>query len=115
MRNEHSDKYTPPPPLCPSCAKTMRLARTTWRFENPTVIPMNVALVVCRTSTPGGSRQHERAQPYDAQIEPRSNSDLVNLSRAKDAAIAIAQSDLNALDERDAPAKRADRRHRQAA
>jgi len=34
MRNEHSDKYTPRPPLCPSCAKTMRLARTTWRFEN---------------------------------------------------------------------------------
>ena len=42
-------------------------------------------------------------------------SDLVNLSRAKDAAIAIARSDLNALDERDAPAKEADRRHRQAA
>ena len=42
-------------------------------------------------------------------------SDLVNLSRAKDAAIAIARSDLNALDERDAPAKEADGRHRQAA
>jgi len=43
-------------------------------------------------------------------------SDLVNLSRAKDAAIAIAQSDRNALEERDAPPKRADRRqHRQAA
>jgi hypothetical protein len=34
MRNEHSDKYTPRPPLCPSCGKIMRLARTTWRFEN---------------------------------------------------------------------------------
>jgi hypothetical protein len=34
MRNEHSGKYAPRPPLCPSCAKTMRLARTTWRFEN---------------------------------------------------------------------------------
>ena len=44
-----------------------------------------------------------------------SNSDLVNLSRAKDAAIAIARSDLNALDRGDAPAKGADRRHCQAA
>jgi len=42
-------------------------------------------------------------------------SDLLNLSRAKDAAIAIALSDLNALDRGDAPAKGADRRHRQAA
>jgi len=42
-------------------------------------------------------------------------SDMVNLSRAKDAAIAIARSDLNALDRGDAPAKGADRRHRQAA
>ena len=42
-------------------------------------------------------------------------SDLLNLSRAKDAAIAIARSDLNALDRGDAPAKGADRRHRQAA
>ena len=40
-------------------------------------------------------------------------SDLVNLSRAKDAA--IARSDLNALDERDAPAEGADRPHSQAA
>jgi hypothetical protein len=31
---------------------------------------MNVALVVCRTSTPRGSRQHERDQPYNAQIGP---------------------------------------------
>ena len=45
-----------------------------------------------------------------------STSDLVNLSRAKDAAISIALSDLNALDRGDAPPKRADRRqHRQAA
>ena len=36
-------------------------------------------------------------------------SDMVNLSRAKDAAISIALSDLNALDRRDAPLKRADR------
>jgi hypothetical protein len=43
-------------------------------------------------------------------------SETVNLSRAKDAAISIALSDLNALDRRDAPPKRADRRqHRQAA
>jgi hypothetical protein len=42
-------------------------------------------------------------------------SDMVNLSRAKDAAIAIALSDLNALDRRDAPPKEADRQHRQAA
>ena len=34
MRNEHSGKYTPRPPLCPSCAKIMRLARTTSRFGN---------------------------------------------------------------------------------
>jgi hypothetical protein len=34
MRNEHSGKYTPRPPLCPSCAQTMRLARTTSRFGN---------------------------------------------------------------------------------
>lgn len=31
---------------------------------------MNVALVVCRTSMPRGSRQHERDQPYNAQIGP---------------------------------------------
>jgi hypothetical protein len=42
-------------------------------------------------------------------------SDLVNLSRAKDAAIAIARSDLNALDTRHAPPKEADRQHRQVA
>ena len=42
-------------------------------------------------------------------------SDMANLSRAKDAAIAIARSDLNALDERDAPAEGADRPHSQAA
>jgi hypothetical protein len=42
-------------------------------------------------------------------------SDMVNLARAKDAATAIALSDLNALDERDAPPKEPDRRHRQAA
>jgi lysyl-tRNA synthetase class I len=34
-RSEHSGKYTPRPPLCPSCAKIMRLTRTAWRFENP--------------------------------------------------------------------------------
>src|SRR5262249_26999643 len=34
MRNERSGKYAPRPPLCPSCAKTMRLARTTSRFGN---------------------------------------------------------------------------------
>jgi hypothetical protein len=34
MRNEHSGKYTPRPPLCPSCAQIMRLARTTSRFGN---------------------------------------------------------------------------------
>jgi hypothetical protein len=32
MRNEHSGKYTPRPPVCPSCAQIMRLARTTLRF-----------------------------------------------------------------------------------
>jgi hypothetical protein len=32
MRNEHSGKYTPTPPRCPSCAQLMRLARTTSRF-----------------------------------------------------------------------------------
>ena len=42
-------------------------------------------------------------------------SDMVNLSRAKDAAISIALSDLNALDRGDAPPKEADRRRRQAA
>ena len=42
-------------------------------------------------------------------------SDMVNLSRAKDAAIAIARSDFNALGRGDAPPKEADRRHRQAA
>jgi hypothetical protein len=34
MRNEYSGKYTPRPPLCPSCAQVMRLARTTSRFGN---------------------------------------------------------------------------------
>jgi hypothetical protein len=34
MRNEPSVKYTPRPPLCPSCAQMMRLARTTSRFGN---------------------------------------------------------------------------------
>src|SRR5262249_44792966 len=34
MRNEHSGKYTPRPPHCPSCAQLMRLARTTSRFGN---------------------------------------------------------------------------------
>jgi hypothetical protein len=34
MRNEHSVKYMPKPPLCPSCAQIMRLARTTSRFGN---------------------------------------------------------------------------------
>ena len=43
-------------------------------------------------------------------------SDMVNLSRAKDAAISIALSDLNALDRRGAPPKGVERRqHRQAA
>jgi hypothetical protein len=32
MRNEHSGKNTPRPPVCPSCAQIMRLARTTLRF-----------------------------------------------------------------------------------
>jgi hypothetical protein len=32
MRNEHSGKYMPRPPLYPSCAQIMRLARTTARF-----------------------------------------------------------------------------------
>ena len=41
-------------------------------------------------------------------------SDLLNLSRAKDAAISIALSDLNALDRGDAPPKDADRQYRQA-
>jgi hypothetical protein len=62
-----------------------------------------------------------------ATIEPDSKSlgmwrlrfggsitDMVNLSRARAAAISIALSDLNALDRRDAPPKRADRQHRQA-
>jgi hypothetical protein len=40
---------------------------------------------------------------------------MVNLSRAKDAAISIALSDLNALDKPDAPPKEADRQRRQAA
>jgi hypothetical protein len=35
MRNEHSRRGTPRSPLCPSCAHTMRLARTTPRFEDP--------------------------------------------------------------------------------
>jgi hypothetical protein len=34
MRNEHSDKYTPRSPHCPSCAQLMPLARTTSRFGN---------------------------------------------------------------------------------
>jgi hypothetical protein len=29
---EHSGEYMPRPPLCPSCAQTMRLARITSRF-----------------------------------------------------------------------------------
>jgi hypothetical protein len=32
MRNEHSGKYTPRPPLCPGCAQIMRIARITSRF-----------------------------------------------------------------------------------
>jgi hypothetical protein len=32
MRNEYPGKYPPRPPLCPSCAQIMRLARTTSRF-----------------------------------------------------------------------------------
>jgi hypothetical protein len=32
MRNEHAVKFMPRPPLCPSCAQIMRLARTTSRF-----------------------------------------------------------------------------------
>jgi hypothetical protein len=32
MRNEHSGKYTRKPPLCPSCAQIMRVARITSRF-----------------------------------------------------------------------------------
>ena len=36
-------------------------------------------------------------------------TDMVNLSRAKDAAISAALSDLNVLDRRDAPSKRANR------
>jgi hypothetical protein len=42
-------------------------------------------------------------------------SDMVNLSRAKDAAISVALSDLKALDRGDAPPKEADRQYRQAA
>jgi hypothetical protein len=34
MRNEHSGKYTPRPPRCPSCAQIMQLARITSRFGN---------------------------------------------------------------------------------
>jgi len=41
-------------------------------------------------------------------------SDMVNMSRAKDAAISIALSDLNALDRGDAPPKKADRQYHQA-
>jgi hypothetical protein len=44
-----------------------------------------------------------------------SMTDMVNLSRAKDAAIAIALSDVNALDRRDASPKWANRQHRQVA
>ena len=32
MRNERSNKCAPRPPLCPSCAQVMRLARITSRF-----------------------------------------------------------------------------------
>jgi hypothetical protein len=32
MRNEHFHKCAPKPPLCPSCAHIMRLARITPRF-----------------------------------------------------------------------------------
>jgi len=32
MRDEHSIKHAPTLPLCPSCARVMRLARTTSRF-----------------------------------------------------------------------------------
>ena len=34
MRNVHSVKDRPRPPVCPSCAQIMRLARTTLRFGN---------------------------------------------------------------------------------
>jgi hypothetical protein len=34
MRNEHAIKHKPTPPLCPSCAQIMGLARTTSRFGN---------------------------------------------------------------------------------
>jgi hypothetical protein len=34
MRYESSNKRAPGPPLCPSCAQIMRLARTTSRFDN---------------------------------------------------------------------------------
>src|SRR6516225_1630875 len=34
MRNESSGKYPPRPPVCPSCAQLMSLARTTSRFGN---------------------------------------------------------------------------------
>jgi hypothetical protein len=32
MRDERSNRYEPRPPLCPSCAQIMRLARITLRF-----------------------------------------------------------------------------------
>jgi hypothetical protein len=93
----------------------------------PTFILLNAELVACRTSTPRTLRQHER--DHNAQSGPArrsraglqmaesggSISDMLNLSRAKDAAISIALSGVNALDRRDAPPNETDRQHPQAA
>jgi hypothetical protein len=51
IRNEHSIKYMPTPPLCPSCDQNMRLARITSRFGDlPDFISLNAELVACQKS-----------------------------------------------------------------
>jgi hypothetical protein len=34
MRDERSNRYEPSPPLCPSCAQIMQIARITSRFDD---------------------------------------------------------------------------------
>ena len=71
MCNEHSAKYPPRPPRCPSCAQIIlcgSLERPGDLKTYPIVMLMNAELVVCRTSTPFGSRSHENRRRPDGGL-----------------------------------------------
>ena len=65
MRNEYSGKDTLRPPVCPSCAQIMRLARTTLRFGS---LP-DLYIFECRAC----GVSHIEAAPLAVNLEAEGN------------------------------------------